>query len=697
MSHADRLLEGLDPEQREVATSLDGPLRVLAGAGTGKTRAITHRIAYGVASGVMVPTEVLAVSFTTRAAGELKSRLASLGAPGVQARTFHSAALRQARYFWPQVFGGELPQIQASKIPLINAAVRNQRLTADPAGLKDVASEIEWAKVSNVTPELYPARAEQAGRAIDIGDPATVGRLYADYEEVKRSRGRMDLEDTLLFAAAVIDADERVASAVRRQYRWFVVDEFQDVSPLQFRLLQLWLGGRDEVCVVGDPAQTIYTFAGASDRYLREFPRTFPGTTSVTLMRNYRSTPEVISVANTVMARRGSDAAVQLRAQRDSGAEVVVRSFPDEQAEAAAIGEAVAAAIAAGTEPRDIAVLARLNLHCDAVAEVLGEKVIPYTRRSATAAERAEGKRVMSHLSAALKGGVEPGLDLVGSVREALVPLGWRADPPQGSEARARWDIHQSYLYAAEAFAAQHPEAGLAEFVEHRKAAAEAEEPVGSGVALTTLHAAKGLEWPVVFVIGAHEGNLPFVYRDTPSDVEEERRLFYVGVTRARDTLQISWSAARSPGSRSSRRPSRFLDGLAGVEAAPAPVVSRRTRKAKGGSRALQECRVCSRPLTDARERKLGRCADCPSSYDETLYAVLKEWRRTQAAEESLPAYCVFTDATMVALAEVKPGDAAALARVPGIGPAKIDKYGAAILGLCTGDPTASAQGTLAG
>src|SRR3954463_9945968 len=289
----DALLGALDPEQREVAGALRGPVRVLAGAGTGKTRAITHRIAYGVATGVYNPAEVLAVTFTTRAAGEMRGRLSGLGASGVQARTFHSAALRQARYFWPKVYGGELPPLMDSKLPLVGTAARRNRVDTSAATLRDLAAEIEWCKVSNVRPDDYVRVAPAKGRTVASADPATVARVFASYEDVKREADRIDMEDVLLCAAAILTEDDRVAAEVRRQYQWFVVDEFQDVSPIQSALLDLWLGGRDDLCVVGAPAQTIYSFAGASADYLLDFGRKFPRATSVTLMRNYRSTPEV--------------------------------------------------------------------------------------------------------------------------------------------------------------------------------------------------------------------------------------------------------------------------------------------------------------------------------------------------------------------------------------------------------------------
>ena len=298
----EQLLEALDPEQRQVAEALRGPVRVLAGAGTGKTRAITHRIALGVATGVYQPSEVLAVTFTTRAAGEMRGRLRALGAAGVQARTFHSAALRQLRFFWPHVHGTELPTLTESKLGLLATAARRCRVSADQALLRDLASEVEWAKVSNVHPDDYARVAPARGRSVAGHDPETVAQVFSAYEDGKRGQGRMDMEDVLLFTAGLLADDERVAAQVRSQYKRFVVDEYQDVSPLQSALLDLWLGGRDEICVVGDPAQTIYSFAGARADHLLGFARKFPGTTSVELVRNYRSTPEVVDAANRLLA-----------------------------------------------------------------------------------------------------------------------------------------------------------------------------------------------------------------------------------------------------------------------------------------------------------------------------------------------------------------------------------------------------------
>ncbi|MGZ4426621.1 MAG: ATP-dependent DNA helicase UvrD2 [Nocardioidaceae bacterium] len=681
---ADELLARLDPEQRAVAEALRGPVRVLAGAGTGKTRAITHRISYGVATGVYTPTEVLAVTFTTRAAGEMRTRLRSLGAGGVQARTFHSAALRQARYFWPRVYGGELPVLTESKLPLIGNAARRCRVQTDQATLRDLASEVEWAKVSNVRPDDYAAVAERRGRSVNGADPATVARVFATYEEVKRDQGRMDMEDVLLCAAALLTEDERVAAEVRRQYKWFVVDEFQDVSPIQAALLDLWLGGRDTLCVVGDPAQTIYSFAGASAAYLRDFPRKHPGTTAIELVRNYRSTPQVVAAANQLLAGTPS-AGVQLRAQRDTGPEITYSEQPDEVAEAEAVAAEILTLRARGVPPREIAVLFRINAQSEAFEEALAAHGIPYVVRGAARFfERPEVRQAVTLLRGNARSGGGSGEGLVPDVKAVLAGMQWTDTPPTGrGNVRDRWESLQAIVSQAEDLADANPEAALADFVDDLdRRAAEQHAPVAEGVTLATLHAAKGLEWDAVFLAGLHEGTMPIVYADGPAAVEEERRLLYVGMTRARLHLALSWSLARTPGARSSRKPSRFLTGLrprAASDEAREKKPAGRTRKG------VAHCKVCSKPLGSTAERKRGRCEDCPAAYDEQLFERLREWRVERAAEEKVPAYVVFTDLTLEAIAEVKPTSTQQLLKINGIGAAKLDKYGDEVLALVAG------------
>ncbi|MDT0203944.1 ATP-dependent DNA helicase UvrD2 [Nocardioides sp. AE5] len=676
---ADDLLSALDPEQRMVAEALRGPVRVLAGAGTGKTRAITHRIAHGVATGVYQPTEVLAVTFTTRAAGEMRTRLRQLGAPGVQARTFHSAALRQLRYFWPTVHGTELPELTESKLPLMALAARRQRLDVDQPMLRDLASEVEWAKVSNVRPEDYATLAPRRSREVNGVDHATVARVFGAYEDVKRSQGRMDMEDVLLLTAALLATDERVAAQVRRQYKFFTVDEFQDVSPIQSALLDLWLGGRDEICVVGDPAQTIYSFAGANADYLREFPAQRPGTTSIELVRNYRSSPEIIGAANHLLAGTRSSG-VQLRAQRPSGSRVDYVEHADEVAEAEAVATRIAELQAAGLPLREMAVLFRINAQSEAFEDALTARGIAYVVRGAARFfDRAEVRQAITLLRGTARSSGGTGA-LVDDVRATLAGMGWADEPPSGrGTARDRWESLQALASQAEAFAAADGAATLGDFVgDLDKRAAEQHAPVAEGVTLATLHTAKGLEWDAVFVCGVQEGSIPISFAQTPAEVEEERRLLYVGVTRARVHLRVSWSLARNPGGRATRRASRFLHGLR-PESAAAPTGT--SRKSKRAARSAM-CSICGKPLATAGEKKVGRCADCPAAYDEELFARLKEWRRVRASEDEVPAYVVFTDKTLEAIAEAKPRNPTALLRISGVGPAKIERYGEAVLEL---------------
>jgi len=679
MPDSSSLLAALDPEQRQVAEALRGPVRVLAGAGTGKTRAITHRIAHGVATGVYAPTEVLAVTFTTRAAGEMRQRLRTMGAGAVQARTFHSAALRQLRYFWPHVHGTELPQLIESKLGLLASAARNNRVQVDQALLRDLASEIEWAKVSNVHPDDYAKIAPRRGREVTNLDAATVGRIFGSYEEVKRSQGRMDMEDVLLLTAGMLAEDERVAAQVRRQYKWFVVDEFQDVSPLQSSLLDLWLGGRNEICVVGDPAQTIYSFAGADARYLRDFGKKFPGTTSVELVRNYRSTPQVVDVANTLL--RGSPSqGVELRAQRPAGDQVTYQQRSDEVAEADAVAAEIERLHASGRPFSQIAVLFRINAQSETFEEALTARGVPYVVRGAARFfDRPEVREAVTRLRGTARS--EESGELLETIHATLAGMGWTQRPPEArGQTRDRWESWQALVDQAHEYAdtgAEAEPATLAGFVaELDRRAAEQHAPVAEGVTLATYHAAKGLEWDSVFLVGLQEGTLPISYAlDSPTAVEEERRLLYVGVTRARLDLRLSWALARQPGGRGARKPSRFLDPLLPESARPAP--------AQSANRRARMCKTCGRPLGTASEKSRARHEDCPAPYDEALFERLREWRREAAGNK--PAFTVFTDATLEAIAESKPATSADLLRIGGIGRSKLDAYGEDVLALIAG------------
>ncbi|MFV2198309.1 ATP-dependent DNA helicase UvrD2 [Nocardiopsis sp. LOL_012] len=697
----DRLLEGLDPEQTQAARALRGPVCILAGAGTGKTRAITHRVAYAVASGVVSEQQILAVTFTARAAGEMRGRLRALGAPRVQARTFHSAALRQLGYFWPQVVGGEKPTLIDSKARVVARAAHAVGLQPDRPGVRDLAAEIEWAKVTQVRPEDYDKAAAKAGRQPPMS-AVEVTRVFESYEELRREHNLLDFESMLELTAGMITEHPAIAQKVRDQYRYFVVDEFQDVNPLQKLLLDAWLGDRDDLCVVGDPSQTIYSFAGATPSYLTGFSHRYPHATVVELVRDYRSTPQVVRVANHVIGQaRGSVSAghLTLRAQRPDGPDAMYQEYDDEPAEATGVARKIGLLVEQGTPASEIAVLVRTNSQSAAYEQALTDEGVPFTvRGTARFFERPEIRQAVHTLRGARHGaaGEEPE-PLVPTVRQLLGQLGLVEAAPEGRQARERWESLSALAQLAEDMAATAGPGGrpatMADFVDELDARMATEHAPGfEGVTIASLHAAKGLEWDAVFLVGLTEGMVPIVYAETDDQVEEERRLFYVGVTRARRDLCMSWALARSPGGRRTRKPSRFLDGLR--PASPSTSARRAERRRDRTVR----CRVCGATLADAAERKLGRCLDCPSTYDESLLERLREWRRSTALEQKVPAYVVFTDATLQAVAEQEPSSLAQLSAVSGVGAVKLDRYGDAVLALVAGaDPAALAQDAGAG
>ncbi|MFG2971754.1 ATP-dependent DNA helicase UvrD2 [Streptomyces sp. NPDC048331] len=699
---ADAVLLGLDPEQREVATTLRGPVCVLAGAGTGKTRAITHRIAYGVRSGQLMPASVLAVTFTNRAAGEMRGRLRTLGAGGVQARTFHSAALRQLQYFWPRAVGGEVPRLLERKIQFVAEAGARCRIRLDRNELRDVTGEIEWAKVTQTVPADYPVAALKSGREAPR-DLAEIAQIYGTYEQLKRDRGMIDFEDVLLLTVGILQDRHDIAEQIRTQYQHFVVDEYQDVSPLQQRLLDLWLGERDSLCVVGDASQTIYSFTGATPDHLLNFRTRYPQATVVKLVRDYRSTPQVVHLANGLLNQakgRAAEHRLELISQRETGPDPVHTEYADEPAEAEGVAHRIRDLIAAGVPAGEIAVLYRINAQSEVYEQALADAGVPYQLRGAERFfERQEVQRALVTLrGSARSGGNDPLLDdvveLGSQVRAVLSSIGWAAEPPAGSGAvRDQWESLAALVRLAEDFARSRPGATLADLtieLEERKAAQHA--PTVQGVTLASLHAAKGLEWDAVFLVGLTDGMMPITYAKTDEQVEEERRLLYVGVTRARVHLTLSWAVSRAPGGRASRRPSRFLNGLRPGSVAPGARAGSAAERGprKRGPRGPVLCRVCRKTLTDAGELKLMRCEDCPSDMDEGLYERLREWRAAESKLQGLPAYCVFTDKTLMAIAEAAPSEAGELSMISGVGGRKLDRYGAEVLAICAGQEVGS-------
>jgi DNA helicase II / ATP-dependent DNA helicase PcrA len=691
------LLADLDAEQREVALAEPGPVCVLAGAGTGKTRAVAHRIAYLAATARVDPARVLAVTFTTRAAGELRGRLRQLGqrAPDanlgkVQARTFHSAALRQLTHFWPSTVGGPPPQVLESKIGLVAEAARRLRTSASLPELRDAAGEIEWAKVTQVRPADYAAAAAKAGRNPPL-DAQTVGRIYAGYEELRTERHLVDFESVLELTAAMLAEYHVAARTVRARYACFVVDEYQDANPLQKLLLDVWLGDRDNVCVVGDPRQTIYSFTGATPAYLTGFPAEFPTATVIRLVRNYRSTPQVVKLANTIAAAAyqvpgagvdgraravafapdAAESPAALVAQRPAGPAPQLTEYPDEPAEAAAVARQIRTLLSAGVRAAEIAVLVRANAQTQGLEHALAESGVPFQLRGAERFfERDEVRQAVALLRAASRSAAAPD-DPATEVRPILASIGLTPEPPGGrGTARDRWESLEAVAQLAADFFAASPAADLSELAaELAVRGSLGHAPAMAGVTLASLHSAKGLEWRAVFLPGLTDGTVPIVYAQTDEAIEEERRLLYVGITRARERLYLSWALARVPGGRRTRTPSRFLTSvLTGrPDRGNSASTARRGRRGAAGSAGGPGSAVAG---------------DQPGA-DDPLFRRLREWRLGIAREQSVPAYVVFSDATLQAIATARPGSRAELARLPGVGAVKLDRYGSAVLELC--------------
>ena len=690
MRTAAEVLAGLDPDQRRAAEAVHGPVAIIAGAGSGKTRVITHRIAYGVLTGAHDPTRSVAVTFTTKAAGEMTRRLRDLGVPGVRVRTFHAAALRQLRHYYPRAVGRDLPEVTPVKAPLIGAAASAKGLPTNSAVLRDYASEIEWAKVNSTPAQAYADAAERAGRVPPAGVPiAGMAEVYAEYERRKTAAGRIDFEDVLLLMVGLLDARPEVAAHVRSGLRHITVDEYQDASPLQQRLLDGWLGDNDNICVVGDPSQTIYSFAGADATLLTGFADRYPGTEVVRLPRTYRCSPEIAEAANRVLAQ-GREG-VTLVSQRESGPAVRVRDYPDAHAEADAVARRIETLVAGGLATNEVAILVRMNAMTEPFEEALAARGIGYQISGGTGFfHRAEVRKAIAVIRGAAVAEGHGADSVPDTVAALLSGLGWSPEPPLGSGAsRDRWESLAALHAAAVDFATGQPEGTLADFgAELRDRVERQDAPDGAGVTLASLHSAKGAEWSAVFLVGLTEGVLPHSSATSEAEVAEERRLFYVGITRAARVLELSYPRAKTAGGRA-RTPSRFLDAVRGRSAATeAGAGAKGDRGRPRRQPKLAACRSCGTALTTGGERALGRCRNCPGEVDVVLLDRLREWRTAAAAELSaakgtrVPAFIVATDATLQAIAEQHPADQAALTEIPGIGPRKVGDYGEAILAV---------------
>jgi DNA helicase-2/ATP-dependent DNA helicase PcrA len=629
-----RVLDGLNEAQRTAAEAVRGPVAILAGAGTGKTTTITHRIAQQVVTGAFAPRSILAVTFTEKAAGELKARLSQLGVGGVEARTFHAAALSQLSRLWPTYAGTPVPEVLPSKAPLITSLANALPAPHRFLPRRELASEIEWAKNRMIAPGAYLAalRAE----AHDPPIPAELMHLVFDgYERRKSTTGRIDFEDMLGLAVRLYDEHPAAADEIRSRFAAFTVDEYQDVNPLQQALLDRWLGDRDEICVVGDDYQTIFSFTGASPSHLLEFPTRYPHAALVRLEENYRSSPEILVVANALATHLGGFEKT-LRATRAEGPSPTARHLRDTASEIAFVLGECRRLHGAGVPWEEMAVFTRINARSEPFEEAFAGAGIPYQVRDGAFLRRPGPRAVLARVQRATG-------DVVAAITEATDSLGYApdADHDDDEEATRQADLGRMRQLAQEYRAAEGEAATLGGFddeLRHRFAP----ERAGRGVQLMSYHRAKGLEFDAVFLPRLLDGELPYRSRRAHADPDEERRLLYVGITRARQHLFLSW-----PG-----------DG----KASPSPF--------------LEEIGV-------KQERRPARSAPAPRGgvFDE-----LRAWRRRRAQADGVPAYVVFHDATLAAIAERRPRNWADLAGIPGIGPAKLDRYADEVLAVLAAD-----------
>ena len=542
---AEEILAALDDEQRAVALATRGPVCVIAGAGTGKTRAITHRIAYAAAIGAMDPQRILAITFTARAAGEMRTRLRSLGVPTVAARTIHAAALKQLLFFWPSVFGGRTPDLLTSKTGFLGEAINRAGLQGtininSRDTLRDIANEIEWAKVSQIGPTDYLTELDNRAAKPRV-NAEQVAQVYTAYESIKRQELAMDFEDVLLLTTAMLEEEREVRERVQDQYRYFTVDEYQDISPLQQRLINAWLGNRQEICVVGDPAQTIYSFAGATSSFLTTFTSRFPDAEVIRLTSGYRSTPEITFAANSLL--RSATMGQELNAQNDHGDKPEVLAYNDESSEIAGIVSDMTILLKAGVPPQEIAVLARTNAQLNSLERAMNGAKLPYQVRSTERFfDRPDVKEFLKGVRTASVIPTE-GINWLDELRTLAQPFltGQSIDGIAGLLHLAR-ELDEDTNFSPKTLRSYLRE------VEDR--VQQNNPPTMPVITLATLHAAKGLEWERVFLMGANVGLLPLETNGFTLDsrmIEEERRLFYVGMTRAKRELRISYRGKPSP------------------------------------------------------------------------------------------------------------------------------------------------------
>jgi DNA helicase-2/ATP-dependent DNA helicase PcrA len=629
----DNLLDPLNPQQREAVQQTDGPLLIVAGAGSGKTRVIVHRLAYILARGLAPPREVVAVTFTNKAAGEMKERVDRLvGADhgGAQVSTFHSWCLRLLRLHAPRLGYGVGFQVydDADQAALIKNCLADLQIDDATYSPRLFRHRISDAKNRGLDPQAYAAQAESLQEAM-------AAKVYALYQERLRACDAMDFDDLIGQVLALLDGHPDVAQEVAARVRYLMVDEYQDTNPPQYSLIRALARVHGNVCAVGDPDQSIYRFRFADIKNILSFERDFPGTRIIKLEQNYRSTGTILEAATAVVRHNRSRIDKALWSDAPRGEPIEILTTTDERQEADRVVRRILE-LRRDHGLEEMAVLYRTNAQSRSFEEALTRAEIPYivvggtrfydrreikdllaylrailnprddvslkrivnvpardigrttldvvqdaARKDGAPLEQAIGRvldlgLVAGRASKALKGF----LDLMADLRsgaEAAEPsrLVARIIERAGFEehlertapgdARARLENLQELVSAVSAYNGL--EDGLRSFLDRAALLSDTDNTQGtSGVRLMTLHAAKGLEFPVVFIAGLEEDLFPHARSaEEHDDMEEERRLFYVGMTRARERLILSRALERRLfGESRPSEPSRFLREVPG-------------------------------------------------------------------------------------------------------------------------------------
>ena len=748
---ADQLLDGLNEAQARAVQSAVVPMCILAGAGSGKTRVLTRRIAYRAATGQHDPERVLALTFTRKAAGELTQRLRALGLrDSVVAGTFHAVAYAQLRARWLErkITPPALLERKVSFVArLLPADARATRPGGAPrAGARDtlaldVTSELEWAKARRVGAEQYPSAAKAASRTPPL-EPRVIGRVMEAYEAEKRKRRMVDFDDLLALCIRDLENDTKVAAAQRWRFRHFFVDEYQDVNPLQQALLDAWLGDRSDLCVVGDPNQAIYAWNGADARYLNDFTSRWQRGEVVRLTENYRSSPQVLAVANAVLGgglgaqrARTRGAATEeptqapLRPNRPSGPVPTVRMLADEKAEANAVARAVRDHHAPGSPWSAQAILVRTNAQTAVLEAALKTAQIPFrVKGGSSLLEQPEVQQALRDLRTARDDFGVALTDLETAAARAALHTAEQgtsesainddrtgALPPRASAADVeRLANLQALVALAHDYAAVDVAPTVSGFTSwlHNTTRADQPDRQGDAVEIATFHAAKGLEWPVVHLAGLEQGYVPIGHAQTPAELAEERRLFYVAVTRAERELCCTWAATRTFGTKTvSRDRSPYLNQVqAACDAlerddvptdwaahfqqvrtndavAPrAPLAEQGELVPVGG--AVTPGSGEHGPAAARRHTRAagpgpaaGRLAPADNA-EVAIITALARWRAGVAKGASIMPLAVMHDATLRAIARTRPTTVESLATVDGLGAVKAQRYGEAIIAI---------------